>query len=941
VKIRVHLWTYLAGIALAIDGGAAVATLPPAATTQIDFDRDIAPILERACWSCHGPEKQKGGFRLDQRADALAGGDNYAPAIIPGQSEKSPLIQFVAGLDPDMKMPRKGDPLSHREVGLLRAWIDQGAVWNRSSDVAANDELTHWSFRPLTRPVAPESASASEPNAHPIDQFLAAKLKANGLQFRPEADRTTMIRRLYFDVIGLPPTIAQVEAFLRDPDPNAYVKLVDELLASPHYGERWARHWLDVVRFAESDGFETNQPRPNAWPYRDWVIGAFNDDKPFDRFIVAQLAGDVFGEDAATGFLVGGPVDRVKSPDPVLTAQQRADELHDMVSTTGSAFLGLTIGCARCHNHKFDPITQTDYYAMKAVFAGVQHGERPLRRADDDTRRTQTALLQKELGPIIAQLAQQEPIARLSRPATSQEFRDPVTRGENIERFAPRKARFVKFLVRATTQLEPCIDELEVFTAGDHPRNVALATAGTRATSSGNYDGNPSHKLAHINDGEYGNERSWISNETGKGWVQLEFPESIDIERVHWSRDRARIPRYEDRTATSYEVSVSLDGVAWEVVASSIDRLPFGSPRPVQKTEAGDDRADARSAFLRRRVEIETRLRDLDNVPSVYAGKFAAPEETFRFHRGDPMQPRERVAPGGPAKLGGPHLALDTSEQTRRLALAEWIASPSNPLTARVLVNRLWHYHFGAGLVNTPSDFGRNGARPSHPELLDWLASEFIARGWSVKQMQRLIVTSRAFRQSSASDAAALTMDRNANLLWRFNPRRLEAEPLRDAILAITGSLDLRVGGPGFDLFEPNTNYVKVYNSRRAFGPETFRRMIYQMKPRMQLDDTFGGFDCPDAGQIAPKRNRSTTPLQALAMLNSPFFNAQAERFAERLRSEAPSDVSGQITVAFQLAFSRAPEPDELAEACALVRGHGLVPFCRAMLNANELIQVF
>jgi mono/diheme cytochrome c family protein len=937
MKICVHLWTQLAAIGLATAGAAEVATLPPAATTRIDFARDVAPILERACWSCHGPEKQKGGLRLDQRAAALTGGDNYAPAIIPGQSEKSPLIQFVAGLDPEMKMPRKGDPLSKADVSLLRAWIDQGAAWDDSAEASGNIALEHWSFRPLSHPAPPPASSGSEENGHPIDRFLTAKLEANGLHFRAEADRRTLIRRLYFDLIGLPPSPAQVEAFVRDADANAYLKLVDKLLASPRYGERWARHWLDVVRFAESDGFETNQPRPNAWPYRDWVIQAFNDDKPFDRFVLEQIAGDVFGQDAATGFLVGGPTDRVKSPDPVLTAQQRADELHDIVSTTSSAFLGLTVGCARCHNHKFDPISQLDYYAMKAVFAGVQHGERPLRQGDEEARRAQSALLQKELAPLVARLAQCEPIARLRPPATRAEFRDAVTRGENIDRFEPRKAQFVQFTVHATTQLEPCLDELEVFTAGDDSRNVGLAAAGARATSSGDYAGNPAHSLAHINDGAYGNERSWISNERGKGWVRLELAEPAVIDRVHWSRDRSRNPRYEDRTATSYEVSVSLDGTTWEVVASSMDRLPFGSTKIAHDASANEEHA----ALARQRADIETRLRQLEAVQLVYAGRFVSPEETFRFHRGDPMQPRERVAPGGPAKVGGPHLAADTSEQARRLGLAQWIASTTNPLTARVFVNRLWQHHFGAGIVDTPSDFGRNGARPSHPELLDWLANEFIAHGWSIKQMQRLIVTSRAFKQSSASDETARQIDRDARLLWRYHPRRLEAEPLRDAILAVTGCLDLRLGGPGFDLFEPNTNYVKVYSSRREFGPETFRRMVYQMKPRMQLDDTFGGFDCPDAGQIAPKRNRSTTPLQALAMLNSPFFNSQAAHFAERLQSQAASDVAAQITLAFQLAFSRSPQCDELAAAVALVREHGLIAFCRAVLNANEFVTVF
>lgn len=853
--------------------------LSATAHADVDFVRDVQPIFQSRCLGCHGAEKQRSGLRLDLREAALKGGDSQKPAIVPGKSEDSLLLRMVSGREEGSRMPPKGDPLSEVQVRLLRDWINQGAKW---PDVAGAGKLPgadHWAFRPVARPAVP---AVKKPDwvRNSVDAFILARLETAGLAPSPEADRRTLLRRVYFDVIGLPPTPDEVEAFVRDTDPKAYEKVVERLLASPHFGERWGRHWLDVVRFAESHGFEMNQARGNAWPYRDYVIRAFNEDRPYDRFILEQIAGDAVGVDEATGFLVGGPWDQVKSPDPVLTAQQRADELHDMVSTTGSAFLGLTIGCARCHNHKFDPITQTDYYAVKAIFAGVQHGERP---------------------------------SRTGSPG----LRGPVSRGENVERFAAVEAKFVRFTITATNQAEPCIDELEVFTAGDEPRNVALAKNGTKATASSTLPGYAIHKLEHINDGRYGNSWSWISNEPGRGQVTLEFPRVERIDRVVWSRDRDPTPTYSDRVATKYEIHISRDGSAWQRVASSADRASSST--------------------------------------SIYAGKLVSPEETFRLHRGDPTQRRERIAPGAIAAFGAKvALPASASEQQRRLALAKWIADPAHPLTARVAVNRLWQHHFGEGIVSTPSDFGVNGGRPSHPELLDWLASELVAlsplpsppaaggegrvRGWSLKAIHRLILLSATYRQSSQPDAKGLAADAGSRLLWRYPPRRVEAESLRDAILCVSGKLDRTMGGPGFDLFEPNTNYVKVYTPKKEFGPDTFRRMVYQSKPRMQLDDTFGAFDCPDAGQIAPKRTSSTTPLQALNLLNSPFLLQQSQVFAERVRKEAGNDGGKQAERAFLLAFGRPPAEEELTAGKRLIAEHGLMVFCRALFNVNEFV---
>jgi mono/diheme cytochrome c family protein len=949
------LLTFLSGILFADDKP----EIPPAAKKEVDFVRDIKPLFKDHCIKCHGPNKQRGEFRVDNKTDALKGGESFAPAIIPGNGADSPLVKFTAGVVESMQMPPEGEKkLSKDDIGLLRAWIDQGAKWpdepQKKDDVAG-----HWSFQPLKRPAVPVANSAWERN--PIDPFIGAKLKAadardpiispNGLNPSTEADSVTLIRRVTFDLLGLPASPVQLAEFLADVRPDAYERLTDRLLASPHFGERWARHWLDVIKFAESDGFETNQPRPNAWPYRDYVVRAFNDDKPFNEFLFEQLAGDTIGIDEATGFLVAGAFDRVKSPDPALTAQQRADELHDMVSTTSSAFFGLTVGCARCHNHKFDPISHADYYSMRAVFSGVQHGERPLKPVDFEQRKQNSESLRTRLAMIDQELNQFEPLAFVAENGSSKfdpaRRRDSVQRQANIERFHPTKARFIRFTVEATTGSEPCLDELEVFESVSIPgamtRNVALSSLGTLATSSSNLPGFEIHQLAFINDGRYGNSASWISNEPERGWVMLEFVEPVEIDRIVWSRDRPENGQFQDRIPTKYRIEAGLTKETLQVVATSEDRLPFGTKSSSLPTFTGLSDAETQVArrLMTERESLRQQLQSLSTSAVIYAGRFSTPEPTFRLHRGDPMQPKEISYPGGLVSIGSTlRLGDDAADSDRRRALAEWIISSDHPLTSRVMANRIWQYHFGQGIVATSSDFGRNGVPPSHPELLDWLAHE-TRSNTSPKRMHRLMVTSATYRQSSAIRSDAMLVDASTRLLWRYPPRRLEAESIRDAILAVSGNLDDRMYGPGFDLFEANTNYVKVYNSKRELGPAEWRRMVYQSKPRMQLDEIFGQFDCPDAGQIAPKRTSSITALQALNLLNSRFIVKQSSQFSSRLREESGNDPAVQVRRAFQLAFLREPTDEETSAAVQLIQSHGLEAFCRATLNANEFLFVF
>ncbi|MGV3659218.1 MAG: DUF1553 domain-containing protein [Prosthecobacter sp.] len=1090
------------------------------------FHEQVAPVLVKNCVECHNDVTTKGGLNMETLASTLKGGDE-GPAIIPGKADESPLYRMIvpesAGEAP--QMPKKKPALSSGETDLIKRWIDAGAIWPQEIVLKEKPkgDATHWSFQPL------KSARHAS-----IDAFITEKLKEKGLTMNPAADARTFIRRASFDLLGLPPTPEETAAFIQayNQDPASSIEhLVNRLLDSPRYGERWARHWLDVVRFAESHGFEMNRARANAWPYRDHIIKAFNQDKPYDQFVRDQIAGDQSGADEGTGFLVAGAWDQVKGADPVLRANQRADEMHDIVSTTGSAFLGLTIGCARCHDHKFDPISQVDYFHVRAIFEGVQHGERELRSADAEERLAKAEGAKKEIASIDTTLAAFQPRAQLTRrvlldddlppptkpgaagcvqieqpangkpveyskgtelgqasdpgdstrlpnlgesyrywkalkdeppqdffswnprtsgrqriwvswgawtthakdaryvldldgdahtkedqkeiavadqskfadgsgavpgekrwsgfkhagthaltaesivilrsgkmggptvadavlfeaagddkPGTQPHLRAPVTHLANQESFDAVPAKFVRFTIHATNGGQPCLDELEIYPAGRR-QNVALAKLGAKATASDVFsDGaNSFHQIEHVNDGRLGNGRSWISKHGHTGWVQIELPREEKISRIVWSRDRGDAKKgrvYEDRLPTDYVIEVSLDGKAWKPVASSADRLAVEYRErirdvPTLSGVSAENAAEVRT-HSERRATLQRELKELTTFPMAYLGKFEQPGPTFRLHRGDPLMPKEEIMPGALSQLGTKlELPKDAPESERRAALAKWLTDPGNPLTARVMVNRLWHYHFGTGIVDTPSDLGFNGGKPSHPELLDWLASEFIKRGWSMKEMHRLIMSSKAYRQASTAHEDGLQADSGARLLWRFPPRRIEAEPLRDTILAVSGVLDLTMGGPGFDLFEPNDNYVKVYQSKESFGPETFRRMIYQSKPRVQLDDTFGAFDVPDAGQIAPRRTSSTTPLQALNFLNSGFAMQQAGLMAARLEKDAGKASEAQVKRAFQLAYNRDPNVEELGASQKLIAEHGLPMFCRALLNTSEFMTLY
>ncbi|MDZ4289815.1 MAG: PSD1 and planctomycete cytochrome C domain-containing protein [Prosthecobacter sp.] len=895
------------------------------ASAAVDFAREVKPILEQHCYSCHGEKKQKSGLRLDVKSAALKGGDYHAPAILPGKAADSPLLKFIRGEDPDILMPPKGPRLTAAEIATLAAWINEGAVWPDGVDsVKLADNRKHWSFQPLP----PQKPGSS------IDTFIKAKLQENGLTMNPSADRRTLIRRLYLVLHGLPPSVEEVNAFVADPDPRAFEKLVDRLLNSPRYGERWARHWLDVIPFGETHGFEVNTPRENAWPYRDYVIQSFNKDTPYPRFIMEQLAGDTLGMDAATGFIVAAAalLPGQIGKDEESKDKARQDELNDMISGTGGAFLGLTLHCARCHDHKFDPVSQKDYYAIQAIFAGVRHGERPLSSAKFEDAEKEHAELLPKLIAATHRLIQFEPLAGQ---------RVAVHARRNIDRFKPVTTTKVRFAVLATSEnnrYEPCLDELEIYST--EGKNAALDA---KVVASGSMKSSK-HRLEHLNDGHYGNERSWISNTKGTGWVELEFSQPQTIEAVVWGRDR--LEKLRDRQIVKYRIEAFADK-AWTTIASSADRKAYANEKTqAQMPEPRGITPERVADWHRVRGEIEDlekRLQSFVSTPMVYAGRFEQPGPTHKLYRGEAAQKREQVTPGAVEAIGAPlHLRADTPEKDRRVAFAKWLGAPKNPLPARVLVNRLWLQHFGEGIVSTPNDFGVNGARPSNPELLDWLAAEFIRGGWSIKHMQRLIVTSAAWQQDShvpvSSPKDPRTVDAACRLLWRFPPRRLEAEAVRDVMLATAGTLDLRMGGRGYSVFAPNSNYVRVYDPKVEYGPTEWRRMVYQTKVRMAQDSTFGAFDCPDAGQSSPKRSRSTTPLQALNLFNSGFVNQQAALLATRVEKQAGDNISKQVQCAFELAFNRPPAADEAKECEQLTREHGLTALGRVIFNTNEFL---
>lgn len=804
----------------------------------------------------------------------------------------------------------------------------------------------HWSFQPPKPQIIPNPKRPRWAQ-NPIDAFILDRLERSSLEPNPEAPRQAWIRRVHLDLVGLPPTPEEVRRFEADSQPDAHDRVVESLLASPRHGERWGQQWLDVVRYADTHGFEVNTERPHAWPYRDHVIRSFNKDTPYNRFIEEQIVGDRLGEDAATGFLITASVllPGQIGADDVSKRLARQDSLDEIVVNVGQTFLGLSVGCARCHDHKSDPITHRDYYAFQAFVAGVEYEDREMQgpiqeesQRRERERKARITQIDHELGSLV-------PVAlpNASGAQTPGKPKRPaINTRVNIDRFLPVTTRRLRFTIHGTSNLEPCIDELEVF---DSSRaNIALASVGTRAMSSGNTRVADRHDLAFLNDGRTGNSSSWMSNEHGRGWVILEFPGERTFDRVVWGRDRTG--EFSDRIATGYTIEVEDAQGVWRRVADATDRetgTTSDARPPLSTKELNPDVSRVATPLLAERQELEKSMRDSTNERLVFAGRFRTPDIIRVLHRGDPEQPKDEVSPTPLPALGRFDMPSISNEQDRRKALADWITSPSNPLTARVIVNRIWQGHFGVGLVDTASDFGVNGSKPTHPELLDWLASEFLRTGGSMKHLHRLIVLSSAYRQdagvqhhTTAGNPAA-GVDADARLLWRFPSRRLDSEPIRDSMLAVSGELDLRMHGRGFDLFN-NRGGLTGFTPVESFGGEGLRRMIYAHKVRREREAVFGAFDCPDAGQSTARRRESMTPIQALNLFNSRFTLERAEAFAGRVTREVGSNPEAQIQRAFTLALGREASVEEVTEALPMVRDHGVSGLCRVLFNSNEFL---
>lgn len=896
------------------------------AVFSADFEKDILPIFEEHCFSCHGPKKQKGELRVDQRAHLLRGGDSGIASVVPGNSVDSYLVELLKDSDPEYRMPYEEDPLSSGQIALIEAWIAEGAEWPGQMGMVITEVegADHWSFQPVERPMVPAVDGASGP----IDAFLLAKLKESGLTPNPAADARSLIRRVSIILTGLPPVPERVvsfqQAFAVNPE-GAYEELVDELMASPHFGERWAQHWLDVIRWAETNGSEANLYRKNAWVYRDYVARAFNDDVPYDQFVREQIAGDSFNAGEATGFLVAGPhvpAATVGAEESAIR-QARADRMDEVIQTVGASMMGMTLGCARCHNHKFDPISITDYYSMTGVFQDVEFGGRPPELPDEDPRQQRAVALQK-------QVDQQRQILSETGP-----WEEDWGAYRELS-FAPVKTGKIRvsFLTRSAS-----LDEFEVFGTADRTLNLALAKNGARVTAPKEMASSFKSSILNVIDGDYGT-MSWRakspegSDETP--WLELTLKETEEINRLRLSSNREYYYDVDYLSTmgkmgfSDYRVEVENEAGDWVEVAS------------IPKIKKANQAQPVRAAALNSLSESVKKL-EQEGPQSSFVGRFIDPVVTRVLSRGSPESPRNEVPPAAPAILQG-DLSLDSNSpgKERRARFADWVASAENPLTSRVMVNRIWHHIFGSGLVPTTSDFGKAGMLPSHPELLDWLASEFMeptdsdGKPWSMKSMIRLIVMSDAFRRSSSPSEAGRLADAGSSLLWRFPPRRVEAEVIRDGILLASGKLDSSIGGPSYRIHNVKKTYAQweVVNN---FGPETWRRMLYQERMRRVDDKMFTAFDFPDCGQVRAKRPVSTTPLQALNLLNSPFVREQAEQLARRAKLEAAGDEpESQIRRSFQLLLAREPDDEELAACIEVARETSLALVCRSLINSNE-----
>jgi hypothetical protein len=881
VKTRIALGSFLASIVVAVFAATPGAQVAP--SSKVSFAADIEPILQKSCVSCHGGTFQFGNLDLRTREGALKGGDR-GPAIVPGKADESRLYRFIAGLD-QPAMPLDGGTLPAPQVAAIKAWIDQGASWEAGSRPAAASASAssadpfaalkstripanardYWAFK---RPLQVTLPPAKPGGDNPIDRLLEKKRQELGLRAAPKADKLTLLRRASLDLTGLPPSSQEIDAFLADTAPGAWERVVDRLLASSHYGERWGRHWLDVARYADSGGFQNDTDRPQFWRYRDYVIKSFNDDKPYNLFVKEQIAGDEFDNRTddtliATGFLRAGPRVQHREKD---NPERRHDYLDDVLGAIGKGVLGLTVQCARCHDHKFDPILTREYYALQASIFGYVEVDYPLgpreqadaymRKLDEIYQRTEPLREQVEAIEAPYQYT-------LALEQIKQKYPEHVVRAvekPEADRTVGEKLLATQVLESAVTIPTRAIDK--IMTPEDAAKKKALADRITAI----NAEKPKAPALAHIvTDGD------WRATGPGTG----------------------------DGTKGACPVCEE---------------------------------------------EYKGAGRFLELGPG--AGHYVTPPSFFLV-RGDPDRKAFATEPGFLSVIttGNPPAALPPSNgrtSGRRLALAEWLTSPDNPLTARVIVNRIWHHHFGRGIVATLDNFGRMGEQPSNQELLDWLAVEFVKSGWSIKKMHRLIMTSEAYQMASEYEHEASAAKDPADAhLWRYRTTRMEGEIIRDQIMAVAGTLDRTIGGP--PIF-PHVDEELLKALDRGIwrnqpdGPKVWRRSVYIYAKRSLPFPMLHVFDLADMNVSFGARNVSTVPTQALTMMNDAFVRKQAQMLADRLTKEAGSDRGAQVDLAYRLALTRPPTANERSMAMKMIATASLEDFTNVLFNLSEFL---
>ena len=981
------------------------------ADDKINFDRHVAPILASHCLDCHSGRGPEGGLSLARKEQAAIGGDS-GTVITAGKAGDSLLWQRVS----NDEMPPKHS-LSSTDKETLRRWIEEGAVWGTSPiDPFAYTTTTRagrdwWSLQPLVEPQLPSGQDIR--SSHPIDAFVQSRLSATGLHPASRATPRALVRRLYFDVVGLPPSFEQVTAFEAEPTAGAWEELIDKLLASEHYGERWGRHWLDVVRFGESDGFERNFPRKNAWPYRDWVVNALNNDLPYDEFVRMQLIGDqlIGGPDgaAATGFWVAGVHNTVVGGSRRMKLLARQDEIEEVLATVGQTFLGLTVNCARCHDHKFDPISQQDFYQLASAISGLGYGERVEQSLSDAAR---LAEVDAELKAVTDQLRRVDAEARKSiLAARSDSANDapapptPFARWEFDRDFndsignlhgkpvGAAKIEDGALVLDGTSYVETGPLDIEV-TEKTLESWVTLSTLQQRGGATMSIESRNGVVFDAIVFGEREPAR-WMAG--SNGFVRTESFQGMEEATAVEEPVHIALVYRKDGTIIGYRNGVQygspirkaalqtyhagetefvfglrhkpqggnrlltgrIHAAAFHNRALNAEEIAAASGNPAayisesQIVEMLDQPERKQRRELKAQIAALKKLRDQTETKAnrrIYTLTAGTPASTHVLLRGDPDNVGDLVSPGGVQSVSGVNadfgLKPDAPEADRRRKLADWITSRTNPLFARVIVNRIWHYHFGTGLVDTPNDFGFNGGRVSHPELLEWLAVWFRDNNYSLKKLHRLILTSGTWQQAGyvAREGNAVhpsDIDAGNRLLWRMTPRRLEAEAIRDAMLVVTGKLNPAHGGPGYEDVEiVNNNGTTYYEPKVVEGPAYFRRTIYRFTPRGGRSALLDTFDCPDPAATAPRRQVTTTPLQALSLLNNSFVLQMSKALAQRIQAEAGNDDIQQVQTAWKLTIGRLPDKEEERLSLELMRVHGLVPLARGLFNTSEFVVI-